>query len=328
MQLKVLVVTKYKWRSRLRKHKDIAEMMARGGIDATFTTLHLDVGKPEIQNKRITEAWFEKNISTRAKREEYNFAIFQFSEADGKRWGLEDGLRGHSFVDYDMFGEGWVRADEHSVVKFKDKSQRDKYSKVVPHEIAHELKTQGYTSLEIHDYDYKNERNNLEQFFIDMGDRRNLKNALLERLQALLSLLNRTPSRPLPSWNITQLYGVSNPTLYPQTGHHIGTDFHAPLGTPLTAPLDCVVTRGGYSPALGFWCEMKVLDWYMVALHLKSAPSNRAYKRGEKIAEIGNTGKIQGVHAHLEGWTRPMDRSLLTKANWRQLTFDITNKFK
>jgi murein DD-endopeptidase MepM/ murein hydrolase activator NlpD len=242
----------------------------------------------------------------------YDFAVFHFSERDGRKWRLEDGVRGSNFADGDSFGECWVRADEHQKVLFKDKSKRNKYTKVIPHEIGHELKRQGKTTLEIHDYDYKNTINKLEQFYIDIGKQQ-----------------TKGYNPPLLFWEkalVTQPYGESNPVLYTMTGHHIGVDFRAKKGHGVFAPADCEVTRAGYSESLGFWCEVRIDGWYMVALHLKNAPASGRVKRGGLIGQIGDTGMILGVHAHLEAWYAPMDRSKLTKANWNKLTFDITTK--
>lgn len=284
--------------------------MMNGGFfdDIVFHTLKADLGTPEVVKGRITEKWFEENISKEAKRQGYDFAIFQFSESEGRKWKLEDGIRGHNFPDGDSFGEAWVRSDEKTIIKFKDGTIRNKYMKVIPHEIAHELKRQGKTTLEIHDYDYKNIINNLEQFYIH-----------LERKQEYHT--------PLMNWGVvTQAYGESNPTVYTMTGHHIGVDFRAGKGDGLFAPADCEVTRTGYSKALGYWCEVKIDDWYMVALHLQKEPTTGKYSRGWLIGHIGDTGMIQGIHAHLEAWYAPMDRATLTKANWNKLTFDITTK--
>lgn len=158
-----------------------------------FTTLHKDVGTPTVKDGRIDRDWFEKNISAYAKERGYNYAIFHFSEADGKKWGLDSGLRGSTFNDNDFFGESWVRADEKSTVTFKDGSSRDKYTKVVAHEIAHELKRQDITKLEVHDYDYQNEKNDIEGFYKDLG----VYKTLLDRIKELTARLWKPDLQPL-----------------------------------------------------------------------------------------------------------------------------------
>lgn len=133
---------------------------------------------------------------------------------------------------------------------------------------------------------------------------------------------------PIPEQfrNPTQAYGVIDCVTYPQTCRHVGVDFPTPYGTNLVAPKDCTLTRAGYTRSIGYWCELQIDDWYMVALHLKERPKIGTYAQGEPFATIGASGKIQGIHSHLEGWTIPMDRGALTKSNWNLLTFDITTK--
>ena len=136
---------------------------------------------------------------------------------------------------------------------------------------------------------------------------------------------------PLPKeyWdNVSQHYGIVDCVTYPKSCRHIGTDFPTPFGTPIVAPTDCTVTRVGYSTAIGYWCEVKVDDWYMVALHLRERPVVGEYKQGTPLAYVGASGKIRGIHSHLEAWAVPMDRGALTKSNWNLLTFDILTKFE
>lgn len=136
------------------------------------------------------------------------------------------------------------------------------------------------------------------------------------------------PPLPAAIWSkVTQAYGTFDCVNYPLTCRHIGTDFLAPLNTPLTMPVDGAVRRSGYSAALGFWCEVTVDDWFMVCLHLKARPLVGLYKQGQVFARIGASGKEKGIHSHLEAWHEPMDRNKLNKTNWAVHTFDITTKF-
>lgn len=183
--MKILVITKYRWKSRLKKHETISKLMKTGGIQAIFSTIHLDVGKPTITDGRIDPQWYETNITKHA--QDYDHVIFQFSESDGKRWGLDSGLRGVNIKDLDRIGESWVCCDEHSVVKFKDGTERDKYTKTVPHEIAHELKNKGLTKLEIHDFDFKDKINNIEGFYCALKNK-----TLIDTLMAKLATLKKS----------------------------------------------------------------------------------------------------------------------------------------
>jgi len=104
---------------------------------------------------------------------------------------LKDGLRGSNFRDGDFFGEAWLSANKNSVVKFKDGSSRNRYMKVIMHEVLHELEAQGYTDLEVHDYDYKNSINNIEGAYRNLTkpNTRKVKINMLTRLVELYKQL-------------------------------------------------------------------------------------------------------------------------------------------
>lgn len=136
---------------------------------------------------------------------------------------------------------------------------------------------------------------------------------------------------PIPQeyWNnVTQEYGVLDCETYPKTCRHIGTDFPTPFGTPIVAPTDCEVARTGYSTVLGYWCEVKIDDWYMVCLHLKQRALVKQYLQGETLAVQGISGRIQGCHSHIEGWVVPRDVTKINKTNWSEFTFDVRTKFE
>lgn len=332
--LKIKVVATRRWRSRQKKHEEIKKILNGGGFfnSIEIHTVHESM-KPDVEGGRITEEWFEDKISRKAKAEGYNFALFAFSQSEGRRWGVNSGLRGTNYGDLDNFGEGWIKANERSLAKFADGSKRNQYVKTFCHEIGHELKRQGLTALEIHDYDYKDKINNNEQFYVDLGNTNTATvralYALLRQLQAQLEALQKpTYHKLLNEMTVTYKYGVYDPFNYPITGHHIGTDYRASIGTPLFAPTDGAITRSGYSDALGFWCEVQQDDWYMVCMHLKEQPETRKVRRGEKIGEVGDTGRIYGVHLHVEIWKDSMDRGALTRENWRSLTVDPQGVFK
>lgn len=201
MHLNILIITKYKWRTRTQKHEEIRRILEPGFFESiTIDTAILDVGKPEIKEGRIMYEWFEKNISTYAKARGYNHVIFQFSLKDTQEWGIQDNLRGSNLRDNDYFGESWVAADENTVVRMKDGTKWNQYVKTCAHEIGHELTRRGITTLEMHDYDYKDYRNNLEQFYIDMGRIVSLTEkvtALKSKLQQLLRTGSISDLQPL-----------------------------------------------------------------------------------------------------------------------------------
>lgn len=189
MKYKVLVYTTIKWKTNAKKHQRIAKLMMAGGAfeSVTFDIIPYKGSKPKLNGDRIDGDWFEETFSKPAKAKGYNHALFRFSMAQGRRWGIDSGVRAVNIKDGDFFGESWVRSDENSIVRFKDGSKRDRYEKSVPHEIGHELKNQKLTNLEIHDFDYLDEINNIEEFYLQLGKNDMTKiESLKERISNLI----------------------------------------------------------------------------------------------------------------------------------------------
>lgn len=164
------------------------------------------------------------------------------------------------------------------------------------------------------------------------------KDLLVDTLLKLIALLRKQLAakvatkqklvHPVAGYPVSQKYGAYNPYIYKLTKHHIGTDYAAPLNTPIKAPADGKATRTGVSTALGNWVEYKYADnRYLVALHLKSQPGKRTYKAGETIGYVGKTGYIEGIHSHIEVWLEPMNRGSLTEANFKKKTLDPVKVF-
>jgi len=190
MKERHLVVTRYRWDSRTKKNNAIKRVKALAGIDCEITMYYGNLGVPEVKNGRITHEWYENNISAEAKANGYTHAKFVFSNEDGRRWGLQSGLRGTNLRDSDYFGEAWIKANEFSLRKFENGDTQNEYIKVFLHEDGHEYKNQGFTNLSIHDYDYKTSINNIEQFYIDLKfDIAQQRKVLMHRILDMLKLV-------------------------------------------------------------------------------------------------------------------------------------------
>lgn len=80
-----------------------------------------------------------------------------------------------------------------------------------------------------------------------------------------------------------------------------GTDFACPVGTPVYATADGVVTRAGYSPTSGNNIRIAHKDgttsYY---LHLSSiwVTNGQRVAQGNTIGKSGNTGNTTGPHLH------------------------------
>lgn len=92
-------------------------------------------------------------------------------------------------------------------------------------------------------------------------------------------------------------------------GRHFGIDIAAPIGTPVAAIGDGIVTKSYFSNSYGHVVFMEHGEYEVVYAHL-----NKRYvfqgdriTRGEIIGEVGNTGESRGAHLHLEvhkgAWT-------------------------
>ena len=85
--------------------------------------------------------------------------------------------------------------------------------------------------------------------------------------------------------------------------HHAGIDFAAPSGTPIHAAAGGVVVVAEYHPVWGNFVEVEhgnaMLTRYAHASRLNVAVGD-IVKRGQKLAEVGSTGRSTGSHLHFE----------------------------
>ncbi|MBA4501865.1 peptidoglycan DD-metalloendopeptidase family protein [Marinobacterium sp. 3-1745] len=93
---------------------------------------------------------------------------------------------------------------------------------------------------------------------------------------------------------------------HPVTGRvrpHNGTDFATPIGTPVLATGDGVVTRVTKHPYAGLYIVIEHGEKYKTRfLHLSKAlvTKGQTVSRGQKIALSGNSGRSTGPHLHYE----------------------------
>ncbi|ASA56307.1 peptidoglycan DD-metalloendopeptidase family protein [Vibrio gazogenes] len=94
--------------------------------------------------------------------------------------------------------------------------------------------------------------------------------------------------------------------LHPVTGRvrpHRGTDYVAPVGTPIWAAGDGVVVKSSYNRFNGNYVFIKHSNTYMTKyLHLKRryVKTGQRVKQGQKIGALGGTGRVTGPHLHYE----------------------------
>jgi murein DD-endopeptidase MepM/ murein hydrolase activator NlpD len=290
--------------------------------------LHQDL-QPEVVNHRITHSWYN-SVSYPLFREGYHYVYLHFTPKQWKDLDLDQGLRGANQIDTDVVGESYGHSAETSL-----REGLNKFIQNILHEMSHQLARDTGSPDITHAWHEANPDISSVFAFYPMTKWHPRYVELLKQQKSLaeqlLGLLQPKYLRPLPDhWNkVTQPWGNYDRHTYPKSGVHAGTDFAAPMWTAILAPADGIVTRTGYTDQLGFWLEYKMGSLYLVALHLKREHTKGPVKAGKVIGYVGDSGKIQGIHAHLEWWKVPMDRSLLTSAEAvAKYTEDITTIIK
>ncbi len=94
--------------------------------------------------------------------------------------------------------------------------------------------------------------------------------------------------------------------LHPVTGQvvaHRGTDYVAPVGTPVWAAGDGVVQKSGYNQFNGNYVFIRHSATYITKyLHMKKrlVKTGQRVKQGQVIGQLGGTGRVTGPHLHYE----------------------------
>ncbi|WP_217540266.1 peptidoglycan DD-metalloendopeptidase family protein [Vibrio metschnikovii] len=94
--------------------------------------------------------------------------------------------------------------------------------------------------------------------------------------------------------------------LHPVTGQlraHRGTDYVAPVGTPIWAAGDGVVERSSYNQFNGNYVFIRHSNTYLTKyLHLtrRTVKTGERVRQGQVIGTLGGTGRVTGPHLHYE----------------------------
>lgn len=98
-----------------------------------------------------------------------------------------------------------------------------------------------------------------------------------------------------------------NPTRrHPVTGKvvaHRGTDYAAPVGTPIWAAGDGVIDKSGYNQFNGNYVFIRHSNTYITKyLHMKKrlVKTGQRVRQGDTIGTLGSTGRVTGPHLHYE----------------------------
>jgi len=129
--------------------------------------------------------------------------------------------------------------------------------------------------------------------------------AELDRLNLYRLAASKAPfSNPVRAgYRFTSPYGYRRD---PKTGGrrlHKGVDFAGPVGTPLYATADGVVTHAGWSSGYGRLVKIKhdfgIETRYAHQRRIRVKVGQRV-SRGERIGDMGASGRVTGPHLHYE----------------------------
>lgn len=84
---------------------------------------------------------------------------------------------------------------------------------------------------------------------------------------------------------------------------HNGTDFAGPIGTPILATADGVVTHSGWSSGYGRLIKIRHefgIETRYAHLNAMDVTVGQRVSRGERIGAMGNSGRSTGPHLHYE----------------------------
>ena len=133
-------------------------------------------------------------------------------------------------------------------------------------------------------------------------------NGILERLDELnlyRIAVQKTPfAEPVKSaFRYTSGFGLRSDPKTGGTRRHEGTDFAASHGTPIYATADGVVTHAGWLSGYGRLIKIKhdfgIETRYAHLSQIRVSVGERV-SRGERIGDMGNSGRSTGTHLHYE----------------------------
>ncbi len=126
----------------------------------------------------------------------------------------------------------------------------------------------------------------------------------LERLNVIRVALERLPfARPTRGARQTSLFGYRRDPVNGRKGFHSGTDFAGPRGTPIHATGPGEVVEAGWVRGYGRLVKVKHAFGYETVyahLHRIRVKVGDTVERGDRIGDMGNSGRSTGTHLHYE----------------------------
>lgn len=138
---------------------------------------------------------------------------------------------------------------------------------------------------------------------VEIELRRQSQQDVRNLLNDQISISRATPKGwPTRGW-LSSYFGKRKSPFTGRTVMHEGIDFAANVGTPVIATADGIVAKVEYSPTYGNTVVIDHGYGYQTLYAHNSrilAKSGQRIKRGDKIAQVGNTGMSTGPHLHYE----------------------------
>lgn len=109
--------------------------------------------------------------------------------------------------------------------------------------------------------------------------------------------------QPLPDGFLGSRFGWRTDPFTGRPALHEGIDFNAPVGTPIVAAAAGIVAFAGWAPAYGLVVDIDhgqgLVTRYAHAskVHVRE---RELVRQGQRIADVGSTGRSSGPHLHFE----------------------------
>ncbi len=98
-------------------------------------------------------------------------------------------------------------------------------------------------------------------------------------------------------------FGMRTDPFTGMIGRHDGLDFTSAIGAPILATADGVVSRSGWEDTYGNIVEITHAEGFLTRyahISTRLVKEGQRVKRGDRIAEVGSTGRSTGPHLHYE----------------------------
>ena len=105
---------------------------------------------------------------------------------------------------------------------------------------------------------------------------------------------------PIKGGKISTIYGKKG--RHWSRGYHTGVDLAVPVGTDIIAVADGKIENANWGKSYGVQLVQKIDGGWVIYAHLSKAlvKAGDKVKKGQHIAESGNTGNSTGPHLHFE----------------------------